>query len=52
MAEKFWKFPSVHEVDHFGDKVYDDLKLSEDGERLCPGKQTAVSLLDFFRSGH
>ena len=48
MTEKFWNFPSVHEVDHFGGKVYDDLKLSEDGEKLCPGKQPAFSWLTYF----
>ena len=34
MAEKFWKFPSVHEIDHFGEKVYDDLNVLVFGSRI------------------
>ena len=37
MTEKFWPTPSVHEKYPFGDSYYHDLKLAEDGEKICPG---------------
>ena len=38
MTEKFWPSPSVHEKYPFGDSYYHDLKLADDGEKLCPGE--------------